>query len=335
MNFGIKPSTLHRCAACLTATLIIAPLLAACGGGSGPGTTGATGNIVIRDQNNYTATSTLTIPRVETASGADLSICWSTLSTDLLGHTVVPTTDINNVSFLQLLSFTEQQVADALGAGQSFTSHVKIYRDFHTSSASTCTTLSTFTLGTSPLTPAQDYVTAADKKYMLIFSNGTTPGSGSRTMLFLEPSASSAVTSVTAPEGSGILDFKADITAPAAVSAPAVGPWVVDWSLLTLDGLGNEVIFQNIDGLMVGWYDMTLAALQARVLDYDRIATVIYRVAIPTDARTVNLATAATATGEVFPGFTRTGGVWAVGLLCSTCQVPAPIAVSILAPAVN
>jgi len=293
------------------------------------------GNIVIRDQNNYTATSSLTIPQVVTASGADLNICWSTLSTDLLGHPVVPTTDINNVSFLQLLNFTEQQVADALGAGQSFFSHVKIYRDFHTTAASTCTTLSALTLGSSPLTPATDYVEAVDKKYMLIFSNGTTPGSGSRTMLFLAPSASSTVTSVTAPEGLGILDFKADITTPAAVSAPAVGPWGVDWSLLTRDGLGNDMVFQNIDGLMVVWYDMTLAALQAHVLDYDRIATAIYRVPIPADARTVNLATAATWTGEVFPGFTRTGGVWAVGLLCSTCLVPAPIAVSILAPAAN
>src|SRR5450759_3944869 len=280
MNFGLKLSTLHRCAACLAATLIMAPLLAACGGGSGSGTV-PTGNIVLRDQNNYTATSTLTIPQVVTASGADLSICWSTLSTDLLGHPVLPTTDINNVSFLQILNFTEQQVADALGAGQPFTSHVKNYRDFHTTTASTCTTLSTFTLGKSlPVTPATDYVEAADKKYMLIFSNGTTPGSGSRTMIFLEPSANSAVTSVTAPEGLGILDFQADITTPAAVSAPAVGPWVVDWSLLTRDGLGNDMVFQNIDGLMVGWYDMTLAALQAQVLNYDRIATALYRLSL-------------------------------------------------------
>ena len=40
-----------------------------------------------------------------------------------------------------------------------------------------------------------------------------------------------------------------------------------------------------------------------------------------------------TAAGAAFPGFTRTG-IYAVAPLCSTCQVPAPVALSILQPSV-
>jgi hypothetical protein len=48
----------------------------------------------------------------------------------------------------------------------------------------------------------------------------------------------------------------------------------------------------------------------------------------------MDLMLAKDSTGAAVPGFTGAStGVYAVALLCSTCQVPAPVALSILQPA--
>jgi hypothetical protein len=289
----------------------------------------------MRDQNNYTSQSTLTIPTVQTVPGADLDICWTALAQDILCHPLTPTADIDNVSFLQILNMSQAEIAAKLAAGKLPASQVKIYRDFHVDQApgTTCTKLSSLSLGGTAVAPPQDYVEGSDKKYMLLFSRGTIPGSGARTMVFVEPTASSTNTMVTAPEGCGILQFSADLTSPQRLPIPAAGPWVLDWSQITRDSMGNPVIFQYLDSLLLAFYEgMTVANLEAQFLDIDMIATSLYELAIPTGAKSADLARAKDASGAAFPGFGRTNGVWAVGLLCSTCQVPAPVALSILEP---
>lgn len=318
------------------AVLLLPTLLGACGSSSGGG---GTGNVVIKNQNNYTTTSKLTIPHVQAAPATDLNVCWTTLGTDLLGHAVSPTTDIDGVTFLQIVNLTEDQIATQFAAGKFETSSVKMYRDFrvdHTlTQPSTCATLSEFKLGASYLVPAQDFTADPSVKYMLLFAKGNTPGSGSKTMVFLDPVGAATDTLVNAPEGSGILQFAADLTTPAPVSIPAAGPYVVDWSQLTRDGAGGTVIYQKLDSLLVGYYPgLSVADLQARCLDYDRIpGSTLYQVAIPQGATSADLATTQTAAGVAFPGFVGlSSGVWAVGLLCSSCQVPAPVAIAILNP---
>ena len=335
MNRGNGFSTTRHWAKLLLASFVLMSPLGACSGSDG---VEPTGNAVIKDENNYTTTSTLTIPHVETAPGADLTVCWTTLATDLLGHAVDPVTDIDAVTFLQIPNLTEAEIATQFAAGTFAATKVSLSRDYRVDHtvvpATTCASLSMFKLGASYLAPAQDYVVDAGVKYMLLFATGTTPGTGSKSMVFLDPVATSAVTTVNAPEGAPILQFSADLTTPLPVSIPAAGPWVVDWSQLTRDGAGSTVIFQKIDSLLVGYYPgMTVADLQARALDYDRISpTTLYQVAILDGARSADLATTANALGQPFPGFAQTSGVWAVGLLCSSCQVPAPIAISILNP---
>lgn len=319
----------------LSAAVVVA-VLAGCGGGSSGGSpSGATGNIVLRDANNYTSTSTLTLPKVETSAGVDLKICWSTLAKDILCHDLNAQADIDNVSFLQVPNLTEDEIQKKLAAGQLPASLIKVYRDYHTDHQSTCTMLSAMTFGGTALAPDQDYAAASDLRYLLLFSHGTTPGSGARSMMFLEPSASSTNTNVDAPDGcaSKTLDFKADITTPQPVTVPKTGPFVVDWSALTRDGIGNEVIFQKLDSLIVGFYQgMTVADLQAKFLNIQLIATAMYQAPIPAGQKSLDLGVTKDAGGTAFPGFTSTDGVWAVALMCSTCQVPAPVALAILTP---
>ena len=313
----------------------ITTLLSGCGGGSSSPPPGTVGNVVLRDANNYTSKSTLTLPKVQTLPGADLKICWGGVAKDILCHNLTATTDIDNVSFLQLPNLTEQEIEKKLAAGQLAASMIKVYRDFHTDHQMTCTTLSSMTFGGTALVPDQDYAAASDRKYLLLFSKGTTPGSGARTMMFLEPTAASTNTAIEAPDGcsSNILKFTADITTPQPVAAPKAGPFVVDWSQLTRDGIGNEVIFQKLDNVIVGFYQgMTVADLQASFLNIELIATSLYRGPIPAGQKYLDLTTTKDASGAAFTGFTSTDGVWAVAVMCSTCQVPAPIALTILKP---
>jgi hypothetical protein len=318
------------------ALLLITAVSIGCGGSSGGGPQ-PEGNVVLRDENNYTSQSTLTIPIAQTAPGADLEICWSNVTKDILCHDMVPAMDIDNVSFLQILNMSKKNIEDKLALGQLTTSQVKIYRDFHVdqTATSTCTTLSTLSLGGTPADPAQDYVEGADKKYLLLFANGTTPGTGTRTMTFIEPTSASTATAVAAPDGcsSNILDFNADLVTRTPLDIPTAGPWKVDWSLITHDSMGNPVIFQNLDEVMVGFYQgKSIAQLEAEFLNIEISATALYQMPVPPGAKFVDLANAKDATGAAFPGFDRTDGIWAVAVLCSKCQVPAPVAMSILQP---
>ena len=267
------------------ASILLPPLLAACGSNS-TADAGPTpvGNVVIKDVNNYKATSTLTIPKVQATPATDINICWTGISTDLLCHSVDVASDINSVTFLQLINFSEAKIQSALGTGQDFTNNV-ITAGTHTVAAGeTCAKLSSFSLygGKGTINPSTNYVAAADKTYMLLFSKGTTIGMGAKTMLFLEPTDGSSTTTVNAQPACGILDFKPDITSPQALSIPMAGPWVVDWSLLTMDGLGNTVNFSLIDSVEVGYHaGKTVADVQAHFFDLETAATSVYEVKVP------------------------------------------------------
>ena len=217
-----------RLVCCLS---VLVPLAANCGGGSdnpdGGGMVQPVGNVVMRDQNSYTSVSSLTIPTVQTASGADLQICWGDIVKDILCHNVTATTDINNVGFLQIPGMSKAVVSEKLAKGTLSQNDV-VYREFNTTASSTCANLSQFAFG-STVVPATDYVTSTSKTYMLLFSTGTTPGSGAKTMLFLDPVGTSTSTMVAATADScSILSFQANLTTPTPLSIPMNGEWVVD-----------------------------------------------------------------------------------------------------------
>src|SRR6476646_1647711 len=93
---------------------LMSSLPLACGSGSG-GSEWPKGNVVLKDANNYTSTTSLNIPVVPTASGADLMVCWDGIKKDLLCHALVADTDdIDNVAFLKINNLTQKQVEDKL-----------------------------------------------------------------------------------------------------------------------------------------------------------------------------------------------------------------------------
>jgi hypothetical protein len=313
--------------------LLLLPLaLAACGGGQEEKHPVVNGNVVMTDENNYTATSAMTIPSITTKAGADISICWDKLTQDFQCHPVDPTKDITAVSFVRFLKVSESDISDFIANGRDFDPYD--YKQFlvqQRAPGTTCTPLSSLNVGgKGAVSPATEYVVASDKSYMLLFSSGSIIGTGGRTMLFLKPSETSDVTEVSAPNGCGMLDFKAHLADRKKLDVPKNGPWVLDWSQITRDGLDNQVFFQNIDSLMFAYYEgKTPADLENQFLDLEIIPDLSYRMDIPTGDKHADLAEGKAEDGTMFPGFQRTSGTWLVALRCSVCKIPTPVALGI------
>jgi len=315
-------------------------LVAGCGGGTSNPPDGGTsnppderGNVLLQDGNNYTSTSTLSIPTVETASGVDLDVCWPDLTDDIQCHPVVPTMDIDNVSMVRVLGLSEPEIKQRLTGGGLAMSEVSGYVDYKPADGTTCMKLSQLNFFTTVINVQREYVESTDDTYMMLFTKGTRPGVGARVMIFLKPTAASTNTQVNAPPGCGLLDFTADLASATRVDVPSAGPWVVDWRDLTIDGQGNPVVLTRIDGLVLAYYEgKTVAELQTQIFDIELIATMLWDLRVV--GQTADLAAAKLrGTGAPFTGFTTAGtGVWMLGLTCSTCQNPAPVLLTILNP---
>jgi hypothetical protein len=306
-----------------------AALLGACGGSDD----GASGVIRLGDANNYRATASLAIPTVETAPATDLDICWTSTTSDLLCHPVVPAADIDNVGLLRLRTLTQPQIEAQLVSGTLAQSHIDGYGQYSTDHATTCMKLSQFSFFGTVADVATLYVESAIETYLLVFAHGLQPGTGSQALTFIKPTATLSNTRVDAPAGCGLLDFTADLTTLTNVAVSASGPWTVDWGDVTANGLGDSVAYANVDRLLVGFYQgMTAADLQAQFFDIETLATSLWELSVR-GGHTAELGQAVERTsGAPFSGFPRSDGIWMLALLCSTCQNPAPVVLTILEP---
>lgn len=292
-----------------------------------------TGNVLLGDANNYAVTSQLTIPRVETASGTDLDICWPGVVKDIQCHDVSPTTDLDYVAMLRFLHLSEDDVQAKLTSGQLSMADIDGYLEVKTDHVNTCAKLSQFSFFGTPIMVQSEYVESADRTYMLLFAQGKQAGVGARSMTFVRPTATSTNIKVDGPSGCGFLEFSANLAALTPLAVPADPPWVIDWRAITRDGQGGPVQFATIDGVMLGFYQgMTVAELQAKVLDLELLATSIHDLPL-TGGKTADLSKARDRkTGAAFAGFQPTDGVWVLALRCSTCQNPAPILLTVVDP---
>jgi len=292
------------------------------------------GNILLQDENNYHSTSSLSIPTIETASGADIDICWTNVVADLQCHGVAPQADLDNLAMLRFLHLSQSQVEMKLTSGELIMSQVDGYLERHLDHSATCAKLSQLSFFGTPINVQQEFVESADQLYMLVVTEGTNPGVGARTMAFLKPTAGSVNTRVDVASGCGLLDFTADLAAATRVKVPAGKPWIIDWRGVTRNGQGNPIVFESIDGVLIGFYEgMTVTDLQNNIFDLEQRATTLWELPL-TGGRTADLSKAIErGTGAAFPGFARaTAGIWMLALRCSTCQNPAPVVLTVLAP---
>lgn len=292
--------------------------------------------IALVSANNYITQSKLSIPTVEVAPDTDISICWDDLSTDLMCHGVEPTEHIDNVAMLRFLHLSEADVEARLTAGELSQSEVSGYLEYPTEGEETCTDLSNMSFLGTPIDLDQEFVESEENTYMLVFTTGTSPGVGARTMVFVKPTSETSNREVVAPNGCELLDFEADLKSPEPVRVPRAGPWNINWRSLDRDGGGNDVPFSQIDKLLVAFYEgRDVGYLEDNIFDIELMATSIWELSIDNE-READLSEAKlrdSTDSENFEGFdTDAEGVWLIGLLCSTCQNPAPVLLSILVP---
>ena len=131
-----------------------------------------------------------------------------------------------------------------------------------------------------------------------------------------------------------MLDYSADLSSVEPIELNRTGPWLLDWSKLTRDGLGGEFVFERVDHILLAFYeDATVTELEPRIMDLELIATSLWDIK-HLQGRSVDLSEAVQrGSGDPFVGFDSADhGIWLLGLMCSACQNPAPLLLSILNP---
>ncbi len=278
--------------------------------------------VYLAEENNYSYESVLHIPVVETSSREDVEICWNELTRDFQCHEMDPAKDIDNATIVRIRNMSESEIEEALGQDDLQQSSIDGYLDLKTGGDTVCVNLYDFSFMGSEVQVDEKYVVSEDEKYLLVLTTGTTPGVGARMMTFLTPTEESTDTSVTVTQGCDLLDFSADLTSLAKVTAPAFGPTILDWSNIAPPGITR---------VMLGFYEgMTTQDLEAKVLDLMLIATKKWEIHIESGA-SVALRDLKDDSGALFQGFDGEG-TWIFALLCEQCKNPAPPFLTVLAP---
>ena len=318
----------------LVAACIVAPLFG-CSSSSSPKNT-TTANIVLKNENNYSSTSTLLLGSVDTVAGQALTVDWSAVAQDMQCHTLDPLNTIKNIAIVWLPNMTHADAQIKLISGNLDLATVGAYCEFntdHTSTTASTSAMNCLTQGDSRLpAPSQ-----ADT-YVVIASKSITPGAGAQSMIFVNPTATSQNTTVSIPTGCHELDFKANLHDLTKVAVPAQGPWLADWSQVTQDSESKVVRWAKYESydLILGYYDISVSEIETRFFDVDILPKKMWRIkAMPGSSAPAdmvkNLGKAMADDVSLFTGFdVAPNAVWALGLQCPDCQNPAPMFLTIL-----
>ncbi|HEX6766430.1 MAG TPA: hypothetical protein VF103_13150 [Polyangiaceae bacterium] len=284
--------------------------------------------IVVTDANNYRATSTLSIPTVETAPG-DIDVCWPEVTTDLECNELVPTTEIDNVALMRFQGLSTEEISATMAGGLISPNDLVTYLELNTDHLSTCTKLSSLSFFGTPADVETAYEPSEDH-YLFLFTRGTTPAIGSVTMLFATPVVGSQNRTINALGGCGMLAVTADFSGITPLRIPENGPFVLDLRGVRRDALGYPA---RADRLSLWFFaGRTLADLEAHVTDLDAFASETFTAELLWWTMDLSSVTDP-ATGERFQGFRRPEpGIWVLALSCSTCTAPLPQFLTVVEP---
>lgn len=281
---------------------------------------------VLEDAQNYDFTSTISAVSTTITSGADTTVDWSGLTTDILGNTMDPTTDVNEIRIVNFPDLTQAEVLEGINSGTISQSDIDVFFAFSPAGGETSAPLSEFDVLGTLLVPGSDIT--ADKGTFLVsaVTVGEGPDGGPveeyRMFEFFAPTDGAPAATIALAGDSATLDYTVDIESGAALSI-SEGRVDVDWSRLTLDGAGQPIDLPDIDVIMLARYDETPAEIEANFLQIETMAeeTYLHDVSGSNAWPLQDLETADGTKFETFDG----EGTWILALLCSTCINPAPL----------
>jgi len=295
-------------------------------------------SVVAGEANNYTFTSTITLPPVTVAPMSNLTFEWGGLSKDFLGRAMNPATDLG-AALMMIWDLPRADFKAALNADALFTADLVVSPPLNLPiSGNTSGHLHDFLVNGTAVTPemfnayfdAAKY-TPANSTFIVAVQTGTDLGRDIRMLQAFNLDAASTVTNVTLTDASTKLTYAANLHDLTITGVPAgVAALTLDWSQMKTNALGHEFTEGYVTSAVVGHYTQTPAELEARFLDLDRIATATYRADVEAGS-VLDFTTLKDESGAVFPGIDG-DGTWLVGLICGNCRNPAPWYMTVLAP---
>jgi hypothetical protein len=314
-------------------------VLAACSGGSPPSQAPVgedpedlpapdpTGAVVLTDAANYTFSGTLDAPSFPVAPETDVTLEWSTLTTNLRCQPLDPVADIDNTALLYFPYLTEAEIEQGLSMDTLNQADLGVYLSYEPGDGTSVSLSQVSFFGTDPEIEAQ--FTAESGTWLVLLTSGTTIAVGVQMLAFLEPTAGETSTAASVTDGCPVLDYSADLASADRVPVLADGPWLLDWSALTRDGQGSPFEPTRADALMVARFDESITDLEADFLDLELLAEETWTYTLG-GGTTADLG-ALSGPSDPFPGFDA-AGTWALALRCTTCPNPAPLFLTFVVP---
>jgi len=330
-------------------SLIWVPLLlgAACSSGMDSGTPQPMmclgSNVIASAANNYSFSSTITLPPISVKSRSNLTFDWSAVHMDFLKHSLNPVTDLNTILVL-LWQLPLAQLQTNLNADSLSQSDLVVIpppswpAPGAMTGGATHAALHDFTVNGTAIAPADfdsffdpSTYPPAQYSYLAVAATGTTLGQGFRMLQAFNLDPAAASTTVALTDTSTKLTYQVNLHALTITGVPGgTAALTLDSGQMTTNALGAPFPQGYITSAIVGHYSETPAQLESKFLDLDRIATNYYRADIPSGT-VLDFRTLRDSAGNNFPGVDASG-TWVVGLICGNCRNPAPWYLTILKP---
>jgi len=287
-----------------------------------------TTDLVVEDRNNYTAQGNLQIEELEVSPGAELQMDWCDITTDDRGRDVEEATLIDRMEMREF-AHTPSELRDLLATGDlDIDDAVNTFIYFNGSDRCEVSVAAFRDDDAIALDPTESLVGNGQTWLFFGANNGTVPTFDPVSMLMIWAGFTNVVDAVLTDDTSG-WGFVPDMLTLDHVSTVAGHDnYVLNWSALTTDVLGNDIDSATADRLFIARTSSDLVALQQSLLALEAEAEEFYRMNVGNQTAT-DLMLAEDKNGTVFGGFTDQG-LWLVGLECSTCMYPAPLFVTVV-----
>jgi len=312
--------------------------VAGCGGDGAQPKMCVGANIVAAEKNNYTFSSTITVPPVKVAHMANLKFDWSAVTQDFLGRPLSPTSDLG-MALVMIWNLKRADFEKALNADALFTADLAVSPPLNLPTAgATSGQLHNFLLNGTAIS-VEMFNSYFDAElyppdvttFLVAVQTGVELGQQIRMLQAFDLDPTSSVTDVALTNTSTKLTYSANLRGLTITGVPAATPALtLDWSQMKTNAHGAPFETTAITRVVVSHFGQTPAELEKRFLDLDQIALASYRADTPSGT-SVNLSTLMDDFGMAFPGI-NDQGTWMVGLMCGNCRNPAPWYLTILEP---